>query len=1504
MRKIYCWTLLISLTLANGQEVSVSKLKSQLQTKKEERLKHLKKLQKEKVLTKTDKKTRSVKYGLIEKDSLEDGRMIYFRGIGINNQPQFYQTNNYGGSVTSGVEYLRKGNKKNTYFGEGIEIGEWDGGVVYRKHMDFGNRVINKEGFYQATFHATHVGGTIAGDGTGSKELGIESTEGMAPKAILKTYDWEDDGIEMIEEAENGLILSNHSYGNVGGVADLGYDLPIFFGYINDKEDYHYGLYGASEAEIDAITYNFPHYLSVWASGNEADKKGIEEGTEHYAWDGTQFVISTKERDASCATGFDCITTYGAIGKNVLTVGAIFKENYNSSREQYQLAPFSGRGPTDDGRVKPDIVASGVSIISTINSDKNIYGTSNGTSMATPIVTGGIALIQEVAKKHLKKTLKAATVKALVINEAQEAGNYGPDYSYGWGVFDAFRSVKAIENNKKGSLVEEFTLNNNETKTIYVTASGKENLKATIAWTDLPGEPSLNPVLNDRSKKLIHDLDIRIFDEKNEIYLPWKLNVEKPSELATRGDNDVDNIEQVVIENAKRNKVYRIQITHKGNLLYGGQNFSLVATGLKARKNQDLIIKSLESKEDRKSYDTPGVYLTLDGAKEFKNIKVHYTLKSVGQEIVLEKTKKINYDPNNHQPIFLELKTKKFSPTTKDKYIVEVNIMHEKDRESRNNYASINYHYFVSRITSKKDLFYQDFSNYNLKLMKENMLGSSSLSFGWKGNPNHTSYSEDSRKEGISIALLSNEAEIKSPPFYLKENKNYHISLWGKSSDEEQNKLKIIIKDAFSDKPIESFVVLPSEVENEDYKHYTHDFLFKHQDYVYFEIQNQEGGVISIDDISLAFTNSEAVIVKYEVGPPMDRAYLGSGFSYLAWNTYKPVLYDFDYKLIDTEKESYTYDWKVKYSDYQFVEGTTVNSSNPKIIFLDENSLVNVQLTVNNKFKSSSNEMLRTANVNYGALYFSNYDYFTKRARVQAWTTDYPEGFEVVGFLNSTLGFSVFGTAGEPRQTSYTEGDEGYFKGEIYVDKTTGYEYSNTGRGRIKRFTFREPGEYKTGLTFKDSYTNGERFNETSIVHNYKIYDQFQPIANLNLKNKKNKYKLTWENPPLYYFEVMTFDENSENDIEKVQFKGQSKLNWRLYSDASGSDLATNGLYSIVSESIDEETLVHEDIDNWFFIKKPNKAAAKYFSFITSMSKQYTEDRYEAYLLDAALVNIPGKPTINDFISHGVKVKTQEKTGLDKELISHNYSFLKMVDLEKEGLMNKEVYIAFRHNTKKTDNGSFLAIDFLKFHNVLDDVVQTNYRYNELFNTSGKAEDGWKSLNPHVYPIKGYEISEIDNQGNRNVIQTIDDMLISTVSLNKKQISPETVKLGVKLLYDVSTKTDGAEFNQDKDIPNEKELTVQINGVESQSKELLESNIVIFPVPTEDILTVKVTGEYRGLVHYKIADTSGKIVSKGQFYKKKSNQRKELNLGGLKSDVYYMKIGMGKEVYSKKIIKK
>jgi len=154
-------------------------------------------------------------------------------------------------------------------------------------------------------------------------------------------------------------------------------------------------------------------------------------------------------------------------------------------KEDVVANSFSSWGPTDDGRIKPDIVADGVSVYSTLATNDSSYGYLNGTSMAAPGASGSLLLLQELSYKLINKPIRAATVKALAIHTANEAGlNPGPDYKFGWGLLNTSEAAITLNNalstnnaSTSTDQVFEDVLQNQSTKTYTVVASGKKHLK-------------------------------------------------------------------------------------------------------------------------------------------------------------------------------------------------------------------------------------------------------------------------------------------------------------------------------------------------------------------------------------------------------------------------------------------------------------------------------------------------------------------------------------------------------------------------------------------------------------------------------------------------------------------------------------------------------------------------------------------------------------------------------------------------------------------------------------------------------------------------------------------------------------------------------------------------------------------------------------------------------------------------------------------------------------------
>lgn len=459
------------------------------------------------------------------------------------------------------------------------KLAMWDGGWVYNSHQEFAGKAILFGDTSTVGDHSTHVAGTLLAKGI------YAPARGMAfDMNTLLSYDFNNDVAEM-GRAASGLLLSNHSYGDVAG-----WDYNDtqsrweWYGLPGDTVDYSFGFYDSRAAAWDKIAYNAPYYLIVESAGNSHGYPGPAVGATYWGYasrtNPTMVNKGPRPANISSNTGYDVITTT-ATAKNILTVGAINPlPNGPSSSADIKVASFSSFGPTDDGRVKPDIVGDGVSILSTASTGTQAYSSEDGTSFSAPNVTGSLLLLQEYyAKKNGGAFMKAATVKALACHTAIDAGNVGPDYIYGWGLLNMVAATQAVTDNNVKSLIKENTLSQGQIQTQTVIASGNGPLVATISWTDPQGTATPDGVINNRTPKLVNDLDIRVSDGTT-TYMPWVLDVLNPGAPATKGDNVRDNIEQVYIGTATPGKTYTITVTHKGTLQSGSQPYSMVVTGM------------------------------------------------------------------------------------------------------------------------------------------------------------------------------------------------------------------------------------------------------------------------------------------------------------------------------------------------------------------------------------------------------------------------------------------------------------------------------------------------------------------------------------------------------------------------------------------------------------------------------------------------------------------------------------------------------------------------------------------------------------------------------------------------------------------------------------------------------------------------------------------------------------------------------------------------------------
>ncbi|MGM5630380.1 S8 family serine peptidase [Apibacter raozihei] len=516
-------------------------------------------------------------------------------GINPDGSLVYIGTFNEGSAKTIGARNVNLNLGLN---GEGLYAGVWDSGLIRRSHIEFvtqggSSRIeLGTDSITALSSHSTHVGGTIAAAGVSPANT-IKSvtypagySKGMAPKALIKSYDFTNDLSEMMVFGTNGYLVSNHSYGITLIVNGKPYYGANWWGL---------GAYDYTSYKIDQIAHLNKYYQMVFAAGNDRNY-------------GSQ--LNTVN------PGYELVTTYG-VAKNVLTVAAVYEQLNYTGASSVTMSTFSNYGPTDDSRIKPNISAKGVSVFSTNSTGDSNYYIDQGTSMATPAITGSILLLQEHYKNLNSKFMLSATVRGLIQHTAREAGSYdGPDYSFGWGLADIESAALAITNNTQGSLIEENKLENQKTYTKKIESSGSTPLQVSISWTD-PEFTTYNgdilgysnegvSIIGEKdpsgAKYLVNDIDVKVdkIDKDGNVlqtYYPWRLNGKAPAEAAKNDTtNDVDNFERIDISNPDGE--YLVTVSHKGSLSGSGQEYSLIITGpdMKTLNAEDIDLKEITTK--------------------------------------------------------------------------------------------------------------------------------------------------------------------------------------------------------------------------------------------------------------------------------------------------------------------------------------------------------------------------------------------------------------------------------------------------------------------------------------------------------------------------------------------------------------------------------------------------------------------------------------------------------------------------------------------------------------------------------------------------------------------------------------------------------------------------------------------------------------------------------------------------------------------------------------------
>lgn len=530
--------------------------------------------------------------------------------VGINN---LWPTN-----LATGDYVITTGSSKLDLTGNGIKLAMWEapdfgGGVaVQTNHAQFlvnGKTRVSQSDLDPISSHATSIAGALIGNGTYTPEA-----RGICYEGELIAYG--------VEKPENS-VMNMYDAGDLSDVQLVNNSFAIEAGWVRNKtndlvSDYTYRGNGASD-------WKFGAYFKCKTDSYDKDYLSPYRLDEYTSREHSKLLVfptgNTRIMNNGDEGGYDTISPTGC-AKNVLTVGGVHTRPIGGSISSVTLTSYTGFGPTDDGRIKPEIVAPAATdtnlpgfLLSVYNNNSNESAYANqieGTSFAAATVTGGLGLVLQERKKYTNEFRFSSTLRALAVHTATPLStNQGPSYQYGYGLFNAAAAASLVAADAKQKTlpyIKEVIIPYNINLQKYpiqfkVKAIGESTpLKVTTAWIDdEPGSTQTPGVEDETDSRLVYDLDLRIYapgetnftENTPNVFKPFILNPDftgksasERSAPATTGNDNRNNLEQVLITNPIKDGEYTVRITRSNNKSDLGRCVSIILSGVKPEEEQ------------------------------------------------------------------------------------------------------------------------------------------------------------------------------------------------------------------------------------------------------------------------------------------------------------------------------------------------------------------------------------------------------------------------------------------------------------------------------------------------------------------------------------------------------------------------------------------------------------------------------------------------------------------------------------------------------------------------------------------------------------------------------------------------------------------------------------------------------------------------------------------------------------------------------------------------------